>query len=264
MKKEELQVFSNDDFGEVIVLMREDKPWFISKEISVKLGYSDTDKMTRRLDEDEIIKLTYKECVEVFQSTYAGDSKINNNGMSFINESGFYNAVLGSKLPQAKKFKKWVTNEVLPSIRKHGAYMTDNTLEKALTDPDFLIQLATQLKDEKQKRIAAEKKYSDAKPKIDFADKVEFSKANITMKEFSDLLNIKNFGRNKMMEYLRNKGYLNKKNEPYRQYIEQGIFETKERPIILGDGKEIIQITTYITGKGQTYLNKKILEDIAS
>ena len=142
----ELQIFNNPEFGIVRVVEIDNEPWFVAKDISDFLNYSDASAMTRHLDEDE-------------KANCQIDSM--SKGQIIINESGLYSAILRSKRPEAKKFKKWVTSEVLPSIRKHGAYMTDATIEKALTSPDFLIRLATELKEEQIKRRELEKKNKD-------------------------------------------------------------------------------------------------------
>ena len=130
------KTFSNNEFGEIRVLEIENEPWFVGRDIATVLGYSNPPKAVRtHVDEED------KGVNEM--DTPGGKQKI-----IVINESGLYSLILNSKLPNAKKFKRWVTNEVLPSIRKHGAYMTEDTIEKALTSPDFLIQLATKLKEE--------------------------------------------------------------------------------------------------------------------
>ena len=133
------KTFSNNEFGEIRVLEIENEPWFVGRDIATVLGYSNPPKAVRtHVDEED------KGVNEM--DTPGGKQKI-----IVINESGLYSLILNSKLPNAKKFKRWVTNEVLPSIRKHGAYMTEDTIEKALTSPDFLIQLATKLKEEQEK-----------------------------------------------------------------------------------------------------------------
>ena len=140
------KTFSNNEFGEIRVLEIENEPWFVGRDIATVLGYSNPPKAVRtHVDEED------KGVNEM--DTPGGKQKI-----IVINESGLYSLILNSKLPNAKKFKRWVTNEVLPSIRKHGAYMTENTIEKALTSPDFLIQLATKLKEEQEKSKQLEDK----------------------------------------------------------------------------------------------------------
>ncbi|MBK5243353.1 BRO family protein, partial [Clostridium sp.] len=169
----DLQIFKNDQFGEIRTISKYGQTWFVAKDISNILGYSETNRMTTRLDDDESI------------STRLEGMNMNS---TLINESGLYSAVLGSQKPESKKFKKWVTSEVLPTIRKHGAYMTDNTIEKALMDPDFLIKLATNLKEEKFKRLEAENKIELDRPKVIFADAVSVSHTSILVGELAKLL----------------------------------------------------------------------------
>lgn len=140
----ELQIFNNPEFGEIRTVEVDGEPWFVGKDVTLALGYSDTDQALRKhVDEED--KLTR-------QFNGSGQNRV----MTIINESGLYSLVLSSKLPGAKRFKRWVTAEVLPSIRKHGAYMTPETLEEAILNPDYIIKLATALKSEQDKRKALE------------------------------------------------------------------------------------------------------------
>jgi len=143
---EELKIFSNEEFGNVRSILINSEPWFVGKDIADALGYSETNAMVKRLDSEDFIS-----------------DKLEGMNMksTFINESGLYTAIIGSKLESAKKFKKWVTSEVLPSIRKHGVYMTPEVIEKTLKNPDFIIQLATQLKEEQATRKIAEEKVEE-------------------------------------------------------------------------------------------------------
>lgn len=136
-----LQHYFNPDFGRINVLMIDDEPWFIGKEIAEILGYSKSrNAILQHVDKED--KNT---------ALIRGGNKKGNPNKVVINESGLYSLILSSKLPSAKKFKHWVTSEVLPSIRKHGAYMTPETLQQAILNPDFLIQLATELKTEQNR-----------------------------------------------------------------------------------------------------------------
>ena len=183
-----------------------------------------------------------------------------------INESGLYSLVLSSKLPNAKKFKRWVTSEVLPSIRKHGAYMTDQTLEQALTSPDFLIQLATQLKEEKEQRKRLEAKVEQDKPKVLFADSVSASKSSILVGELAKILkqNGVDTGQFRLFAWLRENGYLIKRegsdyNMPTQKSSEMGLFEVKQTIITHSDGHITTNKTPKVTGKGQVYFVNKFM-----
>lgn len=179
---------------------------------------------------------------------------------TIINESGLYSLVLSSKLPTAKKFKRWVTSEVIPSIRKHGAYMTPETLEAAILNPDTMIKLCTALKDEQDKRRALEVKMEEQKPKVLFAESVEVAKTSILIGELAKLLkqNGINIGQNRLFEWLRNNGYLIRRqgsdyNMPTQRAMEMGLFEIKETTITHSDGHIHVSKTPKVTGKGQVY-----------
>ncbi|HEM6592055.1 phage antirepressor KilAC domain-containing protein [Streptococcus suis] len=136
----ELQIFKNEQFGQVQLLEINTEPWFVGKEIAEILGYKNSrDALSKHVDEED-------------KGVAKRDTLGGSQDQVIINESGLYSLILKSKLPQAKQFKRWVTSEVLPSIRKHGGYLTDNKLEEALLNPDTLISLATQLKEEREAR----------------------------------------------------------------------------------------------------------------
>ncbi|MGK9325037.1 BRO-N domain-containing protein, partial [Melissococcus plutonius] len=158
----ELQIF-NFEQNEVRTILVNDEPYFIGKDVAKILGYERTDNAVRKHVEDED-RLMH-------QISASGQ----NRNMIFINESGLYSLILSSKMPNAKKFKRWVTSKVLPSIRKHGMYATDDLIN----NPDLLIKVATELKQEKAKRIAVEKQNDKLKPKAIFADSVSASHTSI-------------------------------------------------------------------------------------
>lgn len=192
---------------------------------------------------------------------------LNNAGENFLTESGVYKLVFKSHKENAERFQDWVCGEVLPSIRKHGAYMTENTLEQAIADPDFLIKLATELKNEKEKRKELETKVNEDKPKVLFADAVETAQTSILVGDLAKLIkqNGINIGQKRLFSYLRENGYLIKngssKNMPTQKSMEMNLFEVKERTINNPDGTVRITKTTKVTGKGQTYFINKFLGD---
>lgn len=178
----------------------------------------------------------------------------------------FFFLVLSSKLPGAKKFKRWVTAEVLPSIRRHGAYMTPETIERALTDPDTIIRLATALKDEREKNKALASENEVNRPKALFADSVATSKSSILVGELAKLLkqNGVDIGQNRLFERLRNEGYLIRRNGtdynmPTQKSMELGLFEIKETVVSHADGHTSISKTPKVTGKGQLFFVNKFL-----
>ena len=194
-------------------------------------------------------------------------SSLGQRGGWLINESGLYSLVLSSKLPGAKQFKRWITSEVIPSIRKHGAYMTPETLEKVLLSPDTLMQLAQNLKDEQEKRRALEHKVEKDKPKVLFADAVSVSGSAILIGDLAKILrqNGVEMGPNRLFQWLRENGYLIKQkgsgyNMPTQKSMELGLFKIKETCVTHSDGHTTLNRTPKVTGKGQVYLVSKILE----
>ena len=192
-----LQIFENPDFGQVRMVIIKDNPYFVGKDVAEILGYKNPNEAIQdHVDnEDKFLRSSMgSEMLKLFSSVKDIQNKFGRQDKWFINESGVYALVFSSKLPTAKKFKHWVTSEVLPSIRKHGAYMTEQTVEKALTSPDFLIQLATNLKKEQEARQEAEaknfklehevvglnEKISELKPKADYVDRILKSTSLVT------------------------------------------------------------------------------------
>ncbi|MBP5431554.1 phage antirepressor [Ruminococcus sp.] len=242
-----IQIFKNDSFGAVRTVEVEGVPYFVGKDVAEILGYADPQKaMKMHVDEED--KLTR-------QIVVSGQ----NRNVTIINESGLYSLILSSKLPKAKEFKHWVTSEILPTIRKHGAYMTDSVIEQALTSPDFLIQLATQLKEEQAQRKALEQRVEADRPKVLFADAVETSQTSILIGDLAKLIkqNGVDIGQKRLFAWLRENGYLiksgNSTNMPTQRSMDMKLFEVKERSISNPDGSVRVTKTTKVTGKGQTY-----------
>ena len=180
--------------------------------------------------------------------------------MTVINESGLYNVVLRSDKPEAKPFRKWVTSEVLPSIRKHGAYMTPQKIEEVLLNPDTVIQLATNLKTEREKRRELERQAEKDKPLVTFANSVSVAKTSILIGELAKLLkqNGIEMGQNRLFTWMRKNGYLISRkgtdyNMPTQRSMEMKLFEIKETTISHGDGHTSLNKTPKVTGKGQIY-----------
>ncbi len=241
------------------------EPYFVAKDVSDALGYKDAESMTRRLDGDE--KLILKELLK----TYKGED-LRQMGLRYdailINEAGLYAAILWSQKPEAKKFKRWVTHEVLPAIRRHGGYLTPEKVEEALLNPDTIISLATRLKEEMQARKRLEAEVASQRPKALFADSVAQSEGSILVGQFAKLISTKEFkiGQNRLFRWLRENGYLHasgaRRNQPYQRYIERGWFEIVERTVNNPDGSVRITLTTKITGKGQVALEERIVASL--
>lgn len=220
----ELQVFTNEQFGQVQLVEINGEPWFVGKEIAEILGYKKPlDALSRHVDEDDSVKHGLTDNLGRTQETI------------IINESGLYSLILKSKLTQAKQFKRWVTSEVLPSIRKHGAYMTEQTLEQALTSPDFLIRLANELKEEKERsrQLEAEKSILSVenmvmKPKADYFDDLVDRNLLTSFRETAKQFKVKE---RQFIQFLLDKKYIyrDKKGKlmPFADK-NNGLFEVKE------------------------------------
>ena len=187
-----------------------------------------------------------------------------------MTESGVYKLIFKSRKEEAERFQDWVTDEVLPTIRKHGAYLTEDTLAKAIENPDFTIGLLTNLKAEREKRKLLEAKVEADKPKVIFAEAVNASQTSILVGDLAKLLkqNGVNTGQKRLFEWLRTNGYLisrkgNDYNSPTQKSMELGLFEIKERTINNPDGSIRITKTPKVTGKGQVYFINKFLKDKA-
>lgn len=252
----ELKIFNNPDFGQVRMMMIEDTPYFVGKDVANILGYSNTaDAIGRHVYEED------KTTIEISD----GGSNYKTRAV-IINESGVYALVFSSKLPNAKKFKRWVTSEVLPSIRKHGAYMTKPTIEQIITSPDFLIKLATELKNKKEARQEAEAKVKEQAPKVLFADTVSGSQTSILVGQLAKLVKQRgvDIGRNRLFQWLRRNEYIEKHtNEPTQKSMNLKVMEVKERTVNNPDGSIRITRTPMITGDGQIYFVNKLIGGIA-
>ncbi|EDN8735507.1 phage repressor protein/antirepressor Ant [Listeria monocytogenes] len=243
----------NFEGNKVRTVIIDEEPFFVGKDVAVILGYSNTQKSIR------------DHCKKPVE-TWVNDSLGRRQKTLVLSESDVYRLVLRSDLPSAEKFESWLMEEVLPSIRKHGAYMTDDTIEKAITDPDFLIRLATNLKEEKSKRLEAEEKLEVQRPKVLFADAVSDTEGTILIRDLAKLIqqNGIDIGEKRLFEWLRQNGYLISKrgtdyNRPTQKSMELGLFKIKETAIMRSSGAHTA-ITSKVTGKGQLYFVNKFLE----
>ena len=253
MNENEIQVW-NYESSEIRTVQVNGEPWFVLADVCKVLELSSPHKVADRLENDERNQIPVTDSLGRYQNT------------AIINESGLYTVILRSDKPQAKPFRKWVTSVVLPSIRKHGAYMTEQTLERALTSPDFLIELATQLKTEQEQRrrlettVAAQSKQMEQdKPKVLFADSVAASSSSILIGELAKLIkqNGVDMGQRRLFAWMRENGYLIKRcgseyNLPTQRSMERGLMEIKETSVI-HSGYTTISKTPKVTGKGQVY-----------
>ena len=239
---------------QVRTLNFDNEPMFVGKDVADILGYQNGSRdVNTHVEEEDRLK---------YQIGTSGQAR----EMTIINESGLYSLVLSSKLPTAKEFKHWVTHEVIPSIRKHGAYMTPETIEKAIYNPDFIINLATQLKDEQAKTAALTADNKTMKPKALFADAVATSHTSILIGDLAKLIrqNGVDIGQNRLFGWLRDHGYLigkgDRRNMPTQRAMDLELFDIKERTFQNPDGSVRITKTTKVTGKGQQYFINKFLQ----
>lgn len=169
----ELQTF-NFESQEVRTVIKNNEPWFIGNDLAEVLGYRNkSDALQKHIDKEDKDEIAIRDSIGRMQNT------------PIVNESGMYALIFGSKLEKAKEFKRWVTSEVLPSIRKHGTYMTAETIEKALTDPDTIIQLATTLKEEREQRLIAEQRINELQPKASYYDLILQNKSLLSVTQIA-------------------------------------------------------------------------------
>lgn len=214
-----LQIF-NYNGNEVRTVQKDGEPWWVLKDVCGVLGLKNPTMIAERLEDDEVTKFNL--------GGLSGETNI-------INESGLYNVILRSDKPEAKPFRKWVTSEVLPSIRKHGAYMTEHVIEQALASPDFLIKLATQLKEEKDKNKELEVKNSQLvvdkqimKPKADYFDELVDRNLLTNFRETAKQLEVKE---KEFVKFLIERKYVYRdKRGKLMPYADKnnGLFEVKE------------------------------------
>ena len=221
----ELKVFENPDFGQVRTITRDGEPWFAAADICKALEIGNPSQAIARIDDDE--KFT-----TVISNEGAATGK---SSMAFVNEPGLYSLVLGSRKPEAKAFKRWITHEVIPSIRKHGGYLTPERVEDILSNPDTIIQLATQLKQEREKTLKLEASNSELtvqkqimQPKADYFD--ELVDRNLLM-NFRDTAKVLGVKEREFVNFLVEHGYVYRNKSGNLRPVASkntGLFEMKE------------------------------------
>lgn len=249
----QLQNF-NFNGAQVRALTIDDEPYFVGKDVAEILGYKNTrDALNKHVDSED------KNTVAIRDGIKKG-----NPNQTVINESGLYSLIISSKLPSAKQFKHWVTSEVLPAIRKHGAYMTDQKAFDVVHNESGLADLLQQAADQlKQKDI----QIAEMKPKALFADAITESDTSILVGDLAKILrqNGIEIGARRLFQWLRKNHYLISRrgsdyNSPTQRSMEMGLFEIKESSHINGNGVNVITKTPKVTGKGQQYFVNKFLE----
>lgn len=256
-----LQIFKNNEFGEIRVVTKDNEPWFVGKDLTDRLGYQNGSRdINRHVDEEDRIT----EMIAQYQNgTQLGSSKT-----ILINESGLYSLILSSKLPTAKKFKRWVTDEVLPSIRKHGAYMTEQTLEEVLSNPDTLIRLATDLKKEREEKQKLkleneikEQQISELKPKADYADLILQNKGLVTINQIANDYNLTAQELNKILNRLKVQYKQSGQWLLYKNYRSKGYTHSETHNYKHKDGRPDVKMLTKWTQKGRLFLYELLKEN---
>lgn len=243
----ELQTFPFDFYRTIRVRADENgNPWFVAKDLCEILDISNSRDAFASLDDGE-------------KGVVTADTPGGPQNLSAVSESGLYSLIFRSRKPEARDFRRWVTAEVIPSIRKHGAYLTERRIEEALCNPDTLIRLATELKSERAGRLRLEDEHKKNLPKIVFAESIETARTSILIGEMAKLIcqsTGADLGQNRFFQYLREHGYLHtvgeQRNLPTQRSIESGWMEIKET-VIENAGQSFISRTPKITGSGQVY-----------
>lgn len=258
----DLQIFENSEFGKVRTVEFNDRTYFVANDVAKALGYKrPNDAITAHC------KGTVKHRIGV-QTGIKGDGApaLQEIDMLIIPEGDIYRLVVKSQLPSAEKFERWVFDEVLPSIRKHGVY----ALDELLNDPDLAIKAFTALKEEKERNKVLRADNERMRPKEVFADAVATSHTSILIGDLAKLLkqNGVDIGQKRLFAWMRDNGYLIKRqgsdwNMPTQRSMELGLFEVKESTTNNPDGSVRINKTTKVTGKGQQYFINKFLGDVA-
>lgn len=241
----EMQAFSNEQFGTLHMITRNGEPWFFAKDICNALQLGNPRSSIALLDDDE-------------KGVHSMDTPGGKQDVSIVSESGMYSMFLRSRRPEAKAFKRWITHDVIPSIRKYGAYATPATIDNILNDPDFGIRLLTELKEERNKRAALEEKIESDAPFTEFGMAISTTKGSITVKQFAANLCQLGYktGEKRMFEEFRQDGFLltsgNYRNEPAQRCMEMGLFEVRtssyDTPMGTKIGRQVL-----ITAKGLQY-----------
>ncbi len=247
--------YTHDQFGALRTIDRGRGPLFVAKDVCVALGLNVRDSV-RHLDTDEKSYVSRR---------HLGLSP--GRDMVLINEPGLYSLILRSRKVGARHFKRWVTHEVLPAIRRHGAYATPDFIESALADPETMIRALQALQSEREKSQALEAENLLMRPKALFADAVASSSSTILVREMAKLLcqNGIQIGQNRFFEWLRDNGYLIRSkgmdwNMPTQKSIEQGLFEVSVGTVLRSNGENQLTKTPRVTGKGQRYFINLFLD----
>ena len=242
----DIQIFNNEEFGAVRTTGTPEQPLFCLADVARVLGLK-TSKLVQRLSDDVLSKYPISDSL--------GREQVTN----FINEDGLYDVILDSRKPEAKRFRKWVTSEVLPSIRKHGAYMTQQTIEKALAEPDFLIRLAVNLKEERQKRLLVEQECEHQRTRIvSYLDIILATKSSVLVTQIAQDYGESSIRFNRRLKEMNIQYQRGKQWILYADYKDCGYVTSETYLIKHKDGTEDVRMNTKWTQKGRRFLYEKL------
>ena len=270
----DIQVFNNPQFGEVRTAGTAEHPLFCLADVCKAVGLQNPSSVRQRLDKEDV------QLIDLHALNSTEGIRVGNSVTNFVTESGFYDVLLQSSSPKVKPFRRWVTSEVLPSIRKHGAYATATTIDSIIADPESGIKLLQALKAEREQRRLAEEKNGQLQlenkeqaekikadaPLVTFANAIVGSTTSCLIGELAKILrqNGVQTGEKRLFEWMREKGYLGRHGERYnipnQEYIERGYFELKKGTRSGNGGVLYTTITTKVTPRGQEYFINKFLK----
>ena len=255
----EIRIFNNEQFGQIRTAGTADDPLFCLTDVCNAIGIINPRNVKNRLDEDDV------HLVDTI------DNLGRTQHVTFVNESGLYDVILRSDSKKAKTFRRWVTSEVLPTIRKHGMYATGKTIEGILTNPENAIIILQAIQKERNERMEAQKQVEKLeaqaiidRPKVIYADAVAGSSSACLIGELAKMIAQNGYpiGEKRLFQWLRDNHYLcdygERFNQPYQRYIEQGLFTMKQN-VFSVNGEMRTRNTTKVTGKGQIYFINKFI-----
>ncbi|HDX7802016.1 TPA: phage antirepressor [Staphylococcus aureus] len=246
-----LQTFNFEELP-VRTLTVDNEPYFVGKDVAEILGYSNTrDALSKHVDEDD---------KEILTSRNTTLENLPNRGLTAVNESGLYSLIFSSKLESAKRFKRWVTSDVLPAIRKHGIYATDNVIENTLNNPDYIINILTEYKKEKEQNLLLQQEIGELKPKADYVDEILKSTGTLATTQIAADYGISAQKLNKLLHEARLQRKVNKQWVLYSEHMGKSYTESDTIPIVRSDGREDTVLQTRWTQKGRLKIHEIMTE----
>ncbi|HDE8082844.1 TPA: phage antirepressor [Staphylococcus aureus] len=246
-----LQTFNFEELP-VRTLTVDNEPYFVGKDVAEILGYSNTrDALSKHVDEDD---------KEILTSRNTTLENLPNRGLTAVNESGLYSLIFSSKLESAKRFKRWVTSDVLPAIRKHGIYATDSVIENTLNNPDYIINILTEYKKEKEQNLLLQQEMGELKPKVDYVDEILKSTGTLATTQIAADYGISAQKLNKLLHEARLQRKVNKQWVLYSEHMGKSYTESDTIPIVRSDGREDTVLQTRWTQKGRLKIHEIMTE----